>query len=336
MVMRSKLVKMLSMGLVVALCAGCGGGAAKKAADNKKKTTDWPKKPIQLICPFSAGGDTDFNARTLAKYLGKKLGVSVVVSNVKGSGGAIAANQVKKSKPDGYTALFIHDAINIIKAANVVDYSFKDFTTGCTVAISQDDYILVKGDSPWNSVQDMIKDAEAHPQKYRFGCAVGSTTHWQAIALNNAAHGAFNIVEVGNGADRVVGMLGGNLDVIANPIGTVKDYVKTGQMKILASCGDKRNKNYPNVPTFKESGVDCSFKMHYSVFFPKGTDPVIVQKFYEAVKDIVTNDKEYAAEINKAYEQDPFCLSPEDTVKYFDNELTDLMKISDQLSGKKK
>jgi len=91
---------------------------------------NWPVKPINLIVPYSAGGNSDFNARAVAKYLPEILGKPVVVTNVPGSGGTIGAAQVKDAKADGYTILVHQLSLSIAEAAGMANYGIKDFTVG--------------------------------------------------------------------------------------------------------------------------------------------------------------------------------------------------------------
>lgn len=312
--------------------AGCGNG--KQAAQKNTKAVNWPTKPVQVIVGFTAGGDTDYNARTMAKYLEKKLGKPFVVTNVTGTGSAIASKKVKTAAPDGYTVLFNHLALNIGAAAKTMDFNYKDFEMGGIAARALGDAIVVRADAPWNNLQDLIKDSQANPGKYKMPVASGGTTHWVAIALQNAG-AKLNIVDSGGASERVVNLLGGQVDVIHTSIPSIKDYLKTGKFKMLATTTAERVNAYPNVPTAKESGVDVAFNNNYTFFFPKGTDPAIAKKLNDAVQDIVKNDKDYAAEIQKAYMQAPFCMNIEDSTKYWSQEYDTLMKISDNLQGKK-
>jgi tripartite-type tricarboxylate transporter receptor subunit TctC len=325
-----KVLNVLLASMVLMAVAGCGG---QKTAE-KKKEVNWPTKSVQLICPMSAGGDTDYNARTLAKHLEKKLGKPVVVTNVTGSGGTIGAAKVKNSNPDGYTALFAHTALNVSAASKRIDFSYKDFVMGGIAARAMGDALIVSADCPWHSVKEMIADTQAHPGQYKFPVMTGGTTNWVAVALKKAG-AEFNYINSGSAADRIVMLLGGQVNIIHAAIPTVKDYLKTGKFRLLATTTPERVKEYPDVPTLKESGVDCAFILNYTILFPKGTDPAIAQKMNEAVADVVKNDKEYAQEIESAYLQKPYSASIEDSNKYWENEYNSLMKISDELQGKK-
>ncbi|MFQ3621155.1 MAG: tripartite tricarboxylate transporter substrate-binding protein [Spirochaetales bacterium] len=98
-------------------------GAGKK----ERPELDWPKNAIQILVSYNPGGDTDFNARTYAKYLEKELGQPVVVVNVAGVGGTLGSRKVKDSPPDGYTVLFYHTAMIVNQITDMVPYGFEDF-----------------------------------------------------------------------------------------------------------------------------------------------------------------------------------------------------------------
>lgn len=138
--MKKRTLSVLLAAALMASLTGCGGsGQSSTTTDSSAKTeatetteeadtadtastdTSWPEKSINIIVPFSAGGDTDYNARTMAQYLGEELGQSVVVTNVTGSGGTIAANQVKDSANDGYTILCTHVSLDMSTVTKTID-----------------------------------------------------------------------------------------------------------------------------------------------------------------------------------------------------------------------
>ena len=113
----------------------CGNSPDTPADDASSEDggTDWPPKSINMIVPMGAGGDTDFNARTYAKYLEDVLGETVVVTNITGNGGALGSEEVKNASPDGYTCLFYHTCLNINQATGIADYGSEAFETVAVV-----------------------------------------------------------------------------------------------------------------------------------------------------------------------------------------------------------
>lgn len=120
-----KLIALFSAAAMMCMIlAGCASGTSDTsdtdddtaATATDDSGTDWPTKSINMIVPMGAGGDTDFNARTYAKYLGDVLGKTVVVTNITSNGGALGSEEVKNATPDGYTCLFYHTCLNINQA----------------------------------------------------------------------------------------------------------------------------------------------------------------------------------------------------------------------------
>ena len=300
-----------------------GGGAA----------LNWPTQPINLVVAFGAGGNSDYNARTTAKYLTQDLGQPFVVTNVGASGGTVAAAQVKDAKPDGYTVLVQQLSLNVATAAGVIDFSYADLAPVCVFAKASDEVMTVRADSPWNSIQDLIADSKKNPGKFRLTANTGASTQWIAIAMQNAG-AQLNIVSSGGSGERIPLLLGDHVDIIPIQVNMITDYLKTKQFKILATVSSERSPSMPNIPTLKESGVDCSYEYYNTFFMPKGTDPAIIAKFSQAVKNVVNNKPEYAKDI-ESFDQKPFWLDTQPTTEHFATELKNLMAISDLLKGKK-
>lgn len=299
------------------------------AADNTTEApkTDWPRKSIQMIVSMGAGGDTDFNARTYAKYLEQELGQSVVVTNITGNGGAIGSEDVKNSAPDGYKALFYHTCLNINQATGIADYGSEAFETVAVVGKSSGEAVVVRKDAPYNSMSELIQYTKDHPDAVKIAANTGATSHWASVVLQVEEDAAFNIVNTSSSAERVAGLLGGHLDVIINPIGTVQDYIKSGDFKYLAVTTPERLDYMPDVPTCKEQGVDLAYTLAYYVMFPKGTPKEICDKFAEAFKNI-SEKPEYAEEIKTAYNQTPYFLGGQEAIDYIQQEHDDIMKYA--------
>lgn len=351
--MKKRFISAVMSGIMLLSLVGCGGtgGAATEAKTDagtdtsaagaseqngqeaNSSETDWPKKSINLIVPFSAGGDTDYNARTMAQYLGDKLGVSVVVTNVTGSGGSIAANQVHDAAPDGYTILVDHATLNLNTVTKTIDWNYSDLEMGCIFAMGLGEAIVVRGDAPWNSIQELIDDSKANPGKYNCAATTGATTMWAPVALQKAG-AQLNVIDAGGASDRIVALLGGHTDIICNSISSVKDYLATGQFKVLATCTPERSEEYPDIPTLKEEGIECEYNMDYTFFFPGGTDPAIAEKLAATVDDIVKNNDEYKKSIYETYQQQPISYSKADSEAYWADEFSRLMELQEYFIGK--
>lgn len=316
--------------MMCSLLAGCGNSPDTPADDASSEDggTDWPTKSINMIVPMGAGGDTDFNARTYAKYLEDVLGETVVVTNITGNGGALGSEEVKNASPDGYTCLFYHTCLNINQATGIADYGSEAFETVAVVGKSSGEAVVVRADAPYDTMEELIAYSQANPQTVKIAANTGATSHWASVVLNVEEDAQLNIVNASSSAERVANLLGGQLDVIINPIGTVQDYVTSGDFKYLAVTTSERLDYLPDVPTCLEQGVNLSYDLMYYVMFPRGTDPAICQKFAQAFKEI-SEMPEYAEEIKTAYNQTPYFLDTEESIAYIQEENEKMMAYAD-------
>ncbi len=290
--------------------------------------TDWPKKTIQIIVPFAAGGDTDFNARVYATYLTKELGVNVVVSNVTGGGGAIATRKVLDSKPDGYTILFNTSAILVTIVSGAADYTFNDLNFADIAGIRAGDIIAIRSDMNIKTYDELVKYSQKNPGKLRLAITTGAHNHATALLLKKAGLNA-TLVDAGGTSERMGALLGGHLDIIMNPLGGINDYIKTGKLVALANPIAKRPKYIPDIPTVVESGYNAVNDGYYVWVFPKGTDEAIITKFNAAISKICTTNAEYQEKIKTAYMQEPFFAGKDEAKKL----LLDQYKSYEGLTG---
>lgn len=295
--------KLLALAAVAMISPAAGAAQAQE---------DWPQRPIQIVVPFNPGGDTDFNARMFAKYLEPELGVALPVINMDGAGGSVGARQVLTAEPDGQTVLFFHAAMLVNTASGIADFSFRDFEMAGVAGREPGGLIVVRGDSEWETMDELMEASTASPGSIDLTTNIGATTYLVGSLLNNAG-GNFNFVDVGGSADRLTAVLGGNVDVSQNPVGQAKPYIDNGDLRALAITAAERSPALPDVPTLIEQGYDVEFQYDYFFLFPKGTDAAIVEEFSQAVQTVVENE-EYAAEIQSTYFQEPHFLPPEEAI----------------------
>jgi tripartite-type tricarboxylate transporter receptor subunit TctC len=299
--------------LLFAVCAVL----AFTASDSRAADADWPRRPIQVIVPFGAGGDTDMNARIFAKYLDPLLGKPLAVVNVGGGGSSIGSRRVKDARPDGHTVLFFHDAMLVNSASGVADFTYKDFEFSCIAGQETGTFVAVKSDAKWKTIKELVDDSAANPGKITIAGNIGATTYLTAMLLNKVG-GAFNIVNHGGSSERITALLGGHVDVIQNPLVNIKSYIENGEVRVLANQADPRPPLAQEYPTLKESGYDVVFQYRYYFLFPKGTPRAIVDKMADAVEKVVTTNPEYAEDIKKTLVQSPFFARGEQAQKLMD------------------
>ncbi len=302
---KQRIVSVMVVLLMVIGLAMTGWAEGSKEGGGEKA---WPAKSVTLVVPYGAGGDTDFNTRTFAKYLEKELGVPFAVTNIAGSGGTIASRKVKDSDPDGYTILLNHTNMIMTEVSGVVDFGFEDFEMACVGAVNAD-VLTVAADAPYNTLDELVEYSKSN--KLKAAGTVGSLTQMETTLLKNAGAN-LNIIDVGGGANRRAALAGGQLDLIPNAYGSILPFIQSGDMKPLALLLNERNPLIPDLPTAKEQGYDIVVPMMYTFFLPKGTPQEVLDTLSAAVEKIVTTNDAYAEEIKKAYLQAPFFMDADE------------------------
>lgn len=283
-----------------------------------KDSSSYPKKPIEIVVPAGAGGDTDLNTRTMAKYLEKELGTTMIITNVNGAGGTTGTKKALDSKPDGYTVLSYHNSTLISKILGLTDYTYSDFDVAGMGVMDKGNAFVINNESEFKNLDDLIAFAKKSPEKVTVATEVGSFTHLQLLAFEAATGTKFNIVDVGGASDKITALLGGRIDIIPTQLGLVNSYVESGDFRALGIMSDKRLKAAPDVPTFKEQGVDLVMDKFFFWGFPKGTPEEIVDTFTEALEKVVLNE-EYQKEM-ESYMVEPVYLNPAEANELMEKE----------------
>jgi tripartite-type tricarboxylate transporter receptor subunit TctC len=242
---------------------------------------NYPNQPIKLIVPWPPGGGVDTSARIIAQPLSERLGQSIVIENRGGAGGNIGTEVAARAKPDGYTLLMASsspNAINIHIYPKLPFDPLKDFTAiGYVTAVPN--ILVVPGNAPSNTAQELLAYIKANPGKVNYGSAgVGSSQHLAASML--IASTGINIVHVpykGTGpaeTDLIAGHIAMMLDTTA-----CLPFVAGGRMKALAVASKSRNPALPSVPTFDEIGVPGVYSSAwYGIMAPAGLPQEIVNR----------------------------------------------------------
>jgi tripartite-type tricarboxylate transporter receptor subunit TctC len=297
--------------------------------------TNWPTKPVQVIVPAGAGGDTDFNARTMARFFSKLTGKPMVITNVNGGGGTIGMAQVKGAAPDGNTILFSHTGNMIVnEVSGLIDYSFNAFDIACIPAVDKGTVLVSGKKSNLRNVAEVVAKAKAQPHSVVYGTEIGGFSHLQGLIFQKKAGIELKIVDTGSASDKITSLLGGRIDLASITYGAVKDYEKTGDMYMVAQYNDKPNPLIPNVKTFKEQGIPIQIEKQYIIAFPKGTDPAIIKKMSDVMKQI-TQDPAYAKALEEGFKQPVTFYDTQDAIKLLGEVRADFLQYKDLLQKKK-
>ena len=248
----------------------------------------FPTKPIRLIVGFAPGGGTDIVARAIAPKMGEILGQSVIVENKSGAAGTIAADQIAKSNPDGYTLLVGHSNSNAIApfVLSSVPYNPATDFTPITYLGYVPNVLVVKASLPVNTVAQLISLAKANPGQMTYGSSgIGSTQHLAGALFAKIAGIELNHVPYKGSGQAIIDLLGGQITMNFDTLPPNLQQIKECSLKALAISTPKRLSILPNVPTFNEVGITgFDVTNWYSIMGPKGMDPAVVNKIDQAVK----------------------------------------------------
>jgi tripartite-type tricarboxylate transporter receptor subunit TctC len=253
----------------------------------------YPSQPIKLILPFAAGGQSDVIARMVAERLRPALGQPVVVENVAGAGGMIAAARVARSPVDGYT-LFLPNASTLTIAPHLQESSgVKPSSFEPIATVSQFPLVLVvNSNSPYKSLADVIVAAKSKPGKISFASpGVGTTPHLAGEILSQQAGISIIHVAYKGGAPALNDILAGQVDLYFEAPATIVAQIQAGKLRPLAVTGQKRMASLPNVPTVTEQGFPKLTLESWSAFVaPKGTPSVIIDRLRSEIEKVVKSE----------------------------------------------
>jgi len=256
----------------------------------------YPERPIKLIVPWAAGGDTDVIYRTFQQDFQKRLGGTVVVANVGGASGTKGARESKDSPPDGYTIFAMHDSIHSTYYTGVADVNWSDFQPICLVSATPS-IITASPKTPWSDMKALLAEAKAKPGTVTVGATLGSTSHFFPAMVEKAAGVKFKYVSYEGTAPRMNALLGSHIDLAESNL-TQKGKADAGQMKFLAVATDKRMAEVPNVPTLKELGIDVEYAVNRGLVAPKGTPADVMAKLGAACGG-AAKEPEFAEQMKK-------------------------------------
>jgi tripartite-type tricarboxylate transporter receptor subunit TctC len=251
----------------------------------------YPERPIRMVVPWAAGGDTDNIFRPFSPLLQKHIGQTVVIANVGGASGTRGAKEAKEAPGDGYTLYAVHEYIHSTYYAGVADVQYSDFEPICLIS-STPSVLTASPKTPWKSWQDLAADAKARPGQITVGATLASTSHFFPALIERATGLKFKYVSYEGLAPRMNAILGGHVDLTDSNL-TQKGKVEAGQLKFLGIATEKRHPEMPSVPTLKELGVNVVYDVNRGIMAPKGTPADILAKLGSACA-AATKEPEFA------------------------------------------
>ena len=252
---------------------------------------DFPERPIKMIVPWAAGGDTDNIFRPFVPHFQKHIGQTVVIANISGASGTVGAREARNSPPDGYTLFAVHDYIHLTYYAGMADVSYKDFEPICRIAATPS-VLTASAKTPWKTFKEFVEDAKKRPGEITVGATLGSTSHLFPATIEKATGIKLKYVSYDGLAPRMNAILGGHVDLTDSNL-TQKGKVEAGELKFLAVATEQRLPEIPDVPTLKENGVNIVYEVVRGLLVPKGTPADVRAKLDEACSK-ATAEPEYA------------------------------------------
>lgn len=243
-------------------------------------------QPIKIIYPYAAGGSGDALIRLVADRLQADLNQSVIVENRTGGAGMIGVNAVKNSPNDGSTFLFTPFAVMTIYpfAYKKLDYDpVKDFKT-VSQLVSFDFGIAVGPQVPAKNVKELVAWLKANPNQANYGSpGAGALPHFFGLMFGEAVGVKMNHIPYRGTAPALTDVLSGAIPMVSSTVGDLMPQHKQGKVRMIGTSDEERSEGTPDVPTFKESGINITGSGWYGMFAPAGTPDAIIAKVQASV-----------------------------------------------------
>ena len=261
----------------------------------------WPSKPIRILVASAPGALTDIASRLYAERMGAYLKQSIVVENLAGASSLIAARQLLKSAPDGYTLMASANTIVTLPLLNKnAGYGMDDFTPIGEMARAPAILVVANG-SPYKSLADLVAAAKRAPRDISFGSGgVGTTNHLPVELFAKQAGVSFTHVPYKGIALAIPDVIAQRVGFMISTSTSIGELMKNGTLRPLAITSETRSPTLPNIPTFKELGYDdATFDIWIGMLAPAGVPPGVKAKLAQAL-EAARNDPEIKRKLEAA------------------------------------
>lgn len=290
----------------------------------------FPSRAVTLVIPFPPGGVADTTGRPTAMAMEKVLKQSVALINRPGAGGAVGNASVANAKPDGYTLLMALSSISVIPAADVLfdrkpAYAIDQFAP--IALISADPTILVSHPSlPVKNLKELVALARAKQGQMSFSSSgIYGALHMPMEMFLHHYKLKMRHVPTTGGGPALTTLLGGHVELTAGGPAAITAHVKSGKLRPHVSWGDKRHINYPDVPTFKEQGVNIEYYIWSGLMAPRATPEPVLKVLRDAVRK-AAGDADFKTAMSRVNSPIDYMDAPE-FAKYWDADAKRLAAI---------
>jgi tripartite-type tricarboxylate transporter receptor subunit TctC len=288
--------RMLKMNAVWVTCllfvTMISGGCGSMQSNSANTPDKYPARPITIIVPFSAGGSMDLVVRGLEKTAVKHLGQPLVVINKPGGGGTIGWNELAGATPDGYTIGVTGIGLILQPLYGPAKYNYPTALYPLAQVGTIPIVLAVRADQPWKTLEDLVSYAKQHPGAIKYGHAgLGTITHVTAETFAKEAGIAIEQVPFSGGSEGIAATLGGHIHLSFILAPDIREYVKSGKIRVLAVGGEKRltEPEFAQVPTFREQGLDITYSTWQGIAAPKGLPEDVRNKLAEGLKGMIND-----------------------------------------------
>jgi len=249
----------------------------------------WPSRPIKLIVPFAAGGNTDAVARITAVQMQKSLGVNVVIENKGGAGGIVGTAEAAKSAPDGYTFCVCSiGSITIAPATEKLPYDPLNDIMPISLLNTNPLILLVNPNVKANSVQELIALAKANPNSLNYSSSgIGGLMYFSAELFKSKTGAQITHVPYRGGAPATTAVIGGEVQLVFTNMSDAVGQLEGAKVRALAVTTSQRSPAAPNVPTLAEQGIAGYHTESWNALFaPKGTPQAAIDRMAQVAAEM--------------------------------------------------
>ena len=250
----------------------------------------WPTQPLKLVVPYAPGGTTDLVARLVAQGLGERLGQPVVIENRPGAGATLGSQAVAEARADGSTLVMSNIASHAISPALYPNLRYdpvRDFAHVALVVTNPSVFVANKDFAP-RDLQQVVALSKTQPRGVAIASSgAGSTNHLLIVQFAQVTGANINHVPYRGAGPAMTDVIAGTVPLMSDSLPSAAGHIRAGTVRALAMASATRHPAFPDVPTFREQGVDLSSDSWFGISAPAGTPPAVVARLNSEVRAVL-------------------------------------------------